>query len=399
MQNQNFNSLNFPANAQSAFRKPSPKKTLSLKPSTNQNIIKPIAMQAPILYLGYFNQILVQGQNPQMMPMSFQVNQHQQNQFQHQQSFTKENMLQLLRNSQSQSPPNDSTSESTEKKQSSSSQNLLQDLMNFSSQQSTQPSSSQVEEQASQIQPQTFSQSEKLLGKRKRKSERDLSYLRDELKKDFLWSRAKIEDISNHLRMSDTQVYKWWWDQTRKRQKYLSSQDKEFISNVGKQCLTQKSVSQTYQEDQDISQTLTDNSQNECSPQPMELQHHSKSKKDFEMICNGEFLIPSTDEFGGYSSRLRLHEVSNSSFSILKSGDENGLLNTQLEQNLCDLLGIDIEAMALAIVMEDKKKTNQTTSTETSCGSQVLQNSSQGSLEISQNPSQELNRVSQRLVR
>jgi DNA invertase Pin-like site-specific DNA recombinase len=63
----------------------------------------------------------------------------------------------------------------------------------------------------------TSKSSESLLGKRKRKSERDLSYLRNELKKDFLWSRGKIEEIARTLNMSDTQVYKWWWDQTRKR--------------------------------------------------------------------------------------------------------------------------------------------------------------------------------------
>jgi transposase-like protein len=63
-----------------------------------------------------------------------------------------------------------------------------------------------------------------LLGKRKRKSERDLSYLRAELKKEFLWSREKIEEVAQRLNMNETQVYKWWWDQTRKRQKLMSNQ-------------------------------------------------------------------------------------------------------------------------------------------------------------------------------
>ena len=71
-----------------------------------------------------------------------------------------------------------------------------------------------------------------ILGKRKRKSERDLSYLRNELKKDFLWSRVKIEQIAQDLGMSDTQVYKWWWDQTRKRQKFLSAKEKAFIEKM-----------------------------------------------------------------------------------------------------------------------------------------------------------------------
>jgi len=60
------------------------------------------------------------------------------------------------------------------------------------------------------------------LGKRKRKSERELSYLRAELKKEFLWSREKIERIAQHIGIHETQVYKWWWDQTKKRQKFLN---------------------------------------------------------------------------------------------------------------------------------------------------------------------------------
>jgi hypothetical protein len=55
--------------------------------------------------------------------------------------------------------------------------------------------------------------------RRKRKTERDLNYLRKELKKEFLWSREKIILISDKLNLAETQVYKWWWDQTRKRQR------------------------------------------------------------------------------------------------------------------------------------------------------------------------------------
>ena len=65
------------------------------------------------------------------------------------------------------------------------------------------------------------------MGKRKRKSERELAYLRTELKKDFLWSREKIEQIAQHVGMQETQVYKWWWDQMKKHQKFLKKKPSE----------------------------------------------------------------------------------------------------------------------------------------------------------------------------
>src|SRR3954469_16184005 len=71
-------------------------------------------------------------------------------------------------------------------------------------------------------------------GKRKRKTERDLTVLREELKKELMWSREKITALSERLGLNETQIYKWWWDQTRKRAKRLQ---KESHKNVGKQVL------------------------------------------------------------------------------------------------------------------------------------------------------------------
>ena len=59
-------------------------------------------------------------------------------------------------------------------------------------------------------------------GKRKRKTERQLSILQNELRgSNLLWSREKIIEIADKTGMSETQIYKWWWDQTRKRVKRL----------------------------------------------------------------------------------------------------------------------------------------------------------------------------------
>merc|ERR1711939_740181 len=61
----------------------------------------------------------------------------------------------------------------------------------------------------------------KLLGKRKRKTERELKILRSELKKNVMWTRESIKVMRQHYEadfsMSEQQIYKWWWDQTRKR--------------------------------------------------------------------------------------------------------------------------------------------------------------------------------------
>jgi len=40
--------------------------------------------------------------------------------------------------------------------------------------------------------------------KRKRKTERDLNFLKKELKKEFLWSREKIIAISEKLNLAET---------------------------------------------------------------------------------------------------------------------------------------------------------------------------------------------------
>ena len=59
-------------------------------------------------------------------------------------------------------------------------------------------------------------------------------------------------------------------------------------------------------------------------------------------MVDGMPLITFQDEFGGYSSRLR----TSSKKQIKEEADQNGL-----EVNLCQLLGLDIEAIAKRIAM------------------------------------------------
>lgn len=59
--------------------------------------------------------------------------------------------------------------------------------------------------------------------KRKRKTERELRILRQELRKNLMWTRESIKQMrikyESEFFMTEQQIYKWWWDQTRKRSK------------------------------------------------------------------------------------------------------------------------------------------------------------------------------------
>ena len=69
--------------------------------------------------------------------------------------------------------------------------------------------------------------SEKVIGKRKRKTEREIKILRSELKRNVMWTRESIKvmraNYADEFSMSEQQIYKWWWDQTRKRSKKVDT--------------------------------------------------------------------------------------------------------------------------------------------------------------------------------
>ena len=101
--------------------------------------------------------------------------------------------------------------------------------------------------------------------------------------------------------MSEQQIYKWWWDQTRKRSK--------------------KTVSKDLDSDQENQDPVVSAKQGD------------------------EFLVSFQDEFGGYSSRLRINQKE----KVVEELDQN------VELNLCELLGIDVEGIALRLAMEDEE--------------------------------------------
>jgi len=110
-----------------------------------------------------------------------------------------------------------------------------------------------------------------------------------------MWTRESIKIMrakyENDFQMSEQQIYKWWWDQTRKRSKKA-----------------------------DTKTQASDNIENQ----------------------DPDYLVSFQDEFGGYSSRLRIGQKE------AKFQDND----SSVELNLCELLGIDVEAIAMKLAME-----------------------------------------------
>ena len=55
--------------------------------------------------------------------------------------------------------------------------------------------------------------------KRKRKSTAQIKVLKAELDVEATWSKEKIVEMSDRTGLSQSQVYKWWWDQKKKNMK------------------------------------------------------------------------------------------------------------------------------------------------------------------------------------
>lgn len=56
--------------------------------------------------------------------------------------------------------------------------------------------------------------------KRKRKSTAQIRMLKNEFDSESNWSKEKIAEMSEITGLSQSQVYKWWWDQKKKTAKY-----------------------------------------------------------------------------------------------------------------------------------------------------------------------------------
>ena len=190
-----------------------------------------------------------------------------------------------------------------------------------------------------------------------------------------MWSGERIKDISKSTGMNETQVYKWWWDQTHKKIK----------SRQNAQRSKARLVTDLYQEEVEekfaASLATADNTQFIIK----EAKDCQKDKESDTGASDDLNFMPAIDEFGGYSSRLRMHNdnsediCSKGKVEECKQGTQpsakqatnktsqtkNGVMLTAenvpkgQQLSLHELLGIDIEQMALDIVNEDLQKRAQ----------------------------------------
>ena len=187
--------------------------------------------------------------------------------------------------------------------------------------------------------------------KRKRKTADQLAQLQKELRKgNIMWSGERIKDISKQTGMNETQVYKWWWDQTHKKIKSRQNAQKSKARLVTD--LYQEEVEEKFA----ASLATADNTQliiKEAKDGQKEKESDAGSSDDLNFM-------PAIDEFGGYSSRLRMHNdntgdissngvVEESKASAKPTQTKNDLILTVEnapkghQLSLHELLGIDIE--------------------------------------------------------
>ena len=68
--------------------------------------------------------------------------------------------------------------------------------------------------------------------KRKRKSNSQLKVLKIEFEKEAFWDKEKILQVSKSTGLSESQVYKWFWDQKKKKAEITRElHDKKMANN------------------------------------------------------------------------------------------------------------------------------------------------------------------------
>jgi len=119
--------------------------------------------------------------------------------------------------------------------------------------------------------------------------------------------------------MTEQQIYKWWWDQTRKRSKKAVRKQKPSAKELG-----------------------------------FEGEHQNGENSSTTNEEDGEMIVSFQDEFGGYCSRLRIdgNKTKAGCETVPQAEeikDEDGGANIDI--NLCKLLNIDVDKIALKIAL------------------------------------------------
>lgn len=138
-----------------------------------------------------------------------------------------------------------------------------------------------------------------------------------------MWTRDSIKQMrikyQSEFFMSEQQIYKWWWDQTRKRSKKAVRKQKSYGKDID-----------------------------------MEDDHQKEEVSSSVNEEEGEMIVSFQDEFGGYCSRLRIdgnkkRTHCDKAVQDVEMQDDDGGAN--IDVNLCKLLNIDVDKIALKIAM------------------------------------------------
>ncbi len=76
------------------------------------------------------------------------------------------------------------------------------------------------EQESEMMEDNEYEEDENGLRKRKRKSTAQIKILKKELEVAPSWGKEKIAEMSEVTGLSQSQVYKWWWDQKKKTTRY-----------------------------------------------------------------------------------------------------------------------------------------------------------------------------------
>lgn len=100
------------------------------------------------------------------------------------------------------------------------------------------PKESMSEQDSEMLEQNDSEEDENGLKKRKRKSTAQIKMLKHELEIEPNWGKQKIAEMSDITGLSQSQVYKWWWDQKKKNMK---NERENAMKLLGKKKLIKKS--------------------------------------------------------------------------------------------------------------------------------------------------------------